>query len=196
MQTEIEAKFLNIEGETFRKKLKENNATLIYSERPMKRKNFDYPERTLEKNGGWVRVRDEGDIITLSYKRLVDRTIEGTKEISVEVNDFEKICNIFYAIGLVCKSYQETKREKWMLDGVEITIDTWPWIPTFVELEGESEERINTVASKLDLNRVEAVFGSVEVAYQDIYNVTEEEVDSWETITFIPVPEWLEIRRK
>jgi len=32
-------------------------------------------------------------------------------------------------------SYQETRREKWMLDDAEVTIDTWPWIPTFIEIE-------------------------------------------------------------
>ena len=41
-----------------------------------------------------------------------------------------------------------------------------------------------------------ALHGSVETAYQDLFDVTEDEIDSWEEITFIPVPDWLEIRRK
>ncbi|MFA5743113.1 MAG: hypothetical protein WCX77_02985 [Candidatus Paceibacterota bacterium] len=118
------------------------------------------------------------------------------KEISLAVEDFNKISNILLAIGLDSKSYQETKRERWDFDGVEVTIDTWPWIPAFVELEGVSEEKLKEAAVKLNLDWKSAVHGSVEIAYQKYYNVSEEEIDGWESITFIPVPDWLEVRRK
>ena len=196
MQTEIEAKFLGIKPDAIRGDLKKNKAVLVHSERRMKRKTFDYPDKKLRKSKGWIRVRDEGDKTTLAYKRLIDRTLEGTKEISVVVDNFDAICNLLIGIGLDCKSYQETKREKWILDKVEVTIDTWPWIPTFVELEGESETRLKDVAFKLGLDWAKALHGSVEIAYQAYYNVTEEEINSWEKITFIPVPDWLEVRRK
>lgn len=196
MEIEIEAKFLNIDIEALREALRSNGASLIHEERLMRRKNFDHPDARLEKIGGWIRVRDEGDKTTLAYKQLVDRTIEGTKEISVDVSDFEKVCDFLIAIGMNSKAYQETKRERWELDGVEVTIDTWPWIPTFVELEGHSEEKLKEVAVKLELVWSKALHGSVETAYQDCYNVSEEEIDGWELITFIPVPDWLEIRRK
>lgn len=196
MQTEIEAKFLDIKPDSIRATLEKNKAILIHPERIMRRKNFDYPDGKLEKIGGWIRVRDEGDKITLAYKRLINRTIEGTKEISVTVNSFDIICNLLLAIGLDCKSYQETKREKWILNEVEVTIDTWPWIPTFVELEGKSEKQLKDAAIKLGLNWEKTLHGSVETAYQAYYDATEEEINSWENITFIPVPDWLEIRKK
>lgn len=196
MQIEIEAKFLNVNKEAFRKILKKVGATLVHEERLMRRKNFDYPDSRLEKIGGWIRVRDEGNKVTFSYKQLINRNIDGTKEISLVVEDFEKITNLLLAIGLDNKSYQETKRERWDLDGVEVTIDTWPWIPTFVELEGISEQKLKGTAQKLGLNWQQAIHGSVENAYQTYYNVSEEDVDSWESITFVPVPDWLEIRKK
>lgn len=196
MQTEIEAKFLDIDVKAIRKQLKDVGAKFIHSEQLMRRKNFDYTDGRLEKIGGWIRVRDEGSIVTLAYKQLFNRTIEGTKEISVVVNDFDAICNLLLAIGLHNKSYQETKRERWELGGVEITIDTWPWIPTFVELEAYSEAKLRQAASALGLDWSKALHGSVETAYQNYYNVTEEEIDGWENITFVPVPEWLEVKRK
>ena len=196
MEIEIEAKFLNVDVNALREALQENGATLVHEERLMRRKNFDHTDGRLEEIGGWIRVRDEGDKTTLAYKQLIDRTIEGTKEISVMVDSFDKICDFLLAIGMDNKSYQETKRERWDMDGVEVTIDTWPWIPTFVELEGKSEENLKSVSEKLGLNWAKAIHGSVETAYQACYNVSEAEIDSWETITFTPVPEWLEIRRK
>lgn len=196
METEIESKFLDINVDDLRSLLKENNAKFIHEERSMKRKIFDYSDNRLQKIGGWVRVRDEGDKITLSYKQLIDRTIEGTKEISINVDDFDKACDLLISIGFDSKSYQETKRERWELDGVEVTIDTWPWIPTFLELEGASEEELKKVASKLNIDYNEALHGSVEIAYQKYYNVTDAEIDGWESIVFSDVPEWLEIKRK
>ena len=196
METELEAKFLDIEPDVLRAQLAKQGAALVYAQRMVKRKNFDYPDKRLEKIGGWIRLRNEGDKITLAYKRVIDRTLEGTKEICVNVNDFDKATNLLIAIGLDQKSYQETKREKWLYNDVEITIDTWPWIPTFVEFEGSTEEKLRNAVDAFGFDWSNALHGSVEVAYQRSYDVSEEEIDSWETITFIPIPDWLEIRRK
>jgi len=152
MQTEIEAKFPDINPDSIRTKLREVGAVQEHPEIFMRRKVFDYPDRRLEKIGGWVRVRDEGSQVTLSYKQLNDRTLHGTKEVSVIIDDFDKACELIEAIGLPAYSYQETKREKWMLGDVEITIDTWPWIPTFVEIEGATEESVRSVASRLQFD--------------------------------------------
>lgn len=196
MRTEVEAKFLNVDIKNFRKKLNFLNAGLIHPEVFMKRKTFDFPDGKLRKIGGWVRVRDESERITLSYKQLNDRTLHGTKEVNVKVNDFEKTCEFLLDIGLVQKSYQETKREKWVLDGNEITIDTWPWIPSFIEIESKNEKSLKKIVKKLGLNFENALHGSVENAYQKDFDVTDDEIDSWESITFIKTPKWLEKRRK
>ncbi len=197
MKTEIEAKFLNINVEKVRARLKEIGASLEYPERLMKRKVYDYPDEKLRKIGAWIRVRDEGDKkITLSYKQLQDRTLHGTKEITLDVSDFDIMCDFLQACGFDSKSYQETKREKWTIGNSEITIDTWPWIPTCLEIESLSEEEIHKVSDLLGFDWKNAIYGSIENAYQKYYNVTEDEIDGWEEITFIPVPDWLEIKRK
>ncbi len=196
METEIEAKFPDIDPDALRAKLRALGAKMEHPEVMMRRKPFDYPDNRLEKIGGWVRVRDEGDKITLSYKQLNDRTLHGTKELTVVVNDFEKTCDLMTAIGLEAKSYQETKREKWILDEVEVTIDTWPWIPTLVELEGPTEESVRTVAEQLGFRWENAMHGSVENVYQMHYDFTDSEIDHWERITFVPAPDWLLAKKK
>jgi len=75
-------------------------------------------------------------------------------------------------------------------------IDTWPWIPTFVEIEAHSEEKLKAAAEKLGLRWGDALYGSVEPAYQKYYDVTEKEIDSWPEIVFSPVPDWLLQRKK
>jgi len=197
MKTEIEAKFLNIDIEKTRNRLSEIGAKMEYPERLMKRKVFDYPDNKLNTEGAWVRVRDEGNKkITMSYKKLVDRSLHGTKEITIDVSDFQTACDFLLACGFDSKAFQETKREKWTLGESEITIDTWPWIPTFVEIESETEEEIRKVSNLLGFDWSKALHGSVETAYQDLFDVSEAEIDGWEEITFVPVPDWLEIKRK
>lgn len=125
-----------------------------------------------------------------------DRTLHGTKEITVVVDDFDRACDFLVASGMRVMSYQETKREKWNYNDVEITIDTWPWIPPFLEIEGPKEDSVKKTAVDLGLDWNMAMHGSVEPVYQMHYNVTEEEIDHWENITFIPVPKWLKKRKK
>lgn len=141
-------------------------------------------------------MRDEGDKITLSYKKLKDRSLYGTEEIMFTVPDFDQACRFLEKAHLQFTNYQETKREMWNLGTVEITIDTWPWIPTFLEIEGKDEEEIKNVAIKLGLNWDDVLHGSVENVYAKKYDVTEAEVCDWPEITFIDVPEWLEKKRK
>lgn len=60
MQTEVEAKFPNIDTVVFRSILTTLGASQEHPEILMRRKNFDYEDWKLEKVGGWIRVRDEG----------------------------------------------------------------------------------------------------------------------------------------
>ena len=196
MQTEIEAKFVDINPETLRVKLKKLGATQEHPEILMCRKVFDYPDSRLEKIGGWIRVRDEGKNVMMSYKQLNDRTLHGTKEITLRVGNFDDACNLLVSIGLEQKAYQETRREKWIYKNVEVAIDTWPWIPTFIELEGPSENLVKEVAADLGLDWKNAMHGSVETVYQMHYNFTESEIDHWPSITFTPPPAWLLAKKK
>jgi len=195
MQTEIEAKWLNINLDEMRDRLKVAGAVLANSERLMVRRTYDYEDNRLNNINGWIRVRDEGKKTTLSYKQLNDRTLNGTKEVCVLVDDFDTACRFLDAIGMRSKSYIETKRESWKFGDVEIELDTWPWIPSFVEIEASNENELKNVAEKLGLNYAHALHGSAELAYQDVYDVTEEEIDSWEEILFIDTPDWL-LKRK
>ena len=196
MQTEVEATFPDIDTNKLRKALVGAGAKQEYPEILMRRKTFDYEDWKLHKIGGWIRVRDEKNKTTLSYKQLNDRTLHGTKEVEVIVNDFDKTCEFLISIGLKVKSYQETKREKWKLGETEITIDTWPWIPTFVEVEAVGEESVKKVVDILGLDWNQAMYGSVENIYQMHYDFTNEEIDHWESITFVPEPNWLLAKKK
>jgi adenylate cyclase class 2 len=197
MLSKIEAKFLDVDYDQLKVRLKSAGATCMHPDRLTKRLTMDFPDKRLRRTAnGWVRVRDEGDRITLTYKQLNDRSIAGMQEVEAVVDDFEKTEELLKAIGLERCAYQETRRETWELDGVEIDLDQWPWIRPFVEVEGPHEAAVWSVVRKLGLDRSKAEYGSVEIVYQAEYDVTEEEIDNWERITFTKTPDWLKVKAR
>lgn len=191
MITEYECKFLDINQESLKEKLEAEGAVLIYPEFKMERVCFDFADKSLREKNAWVRVRKEHNKTTVTYKTSTKDSIDGAQELEVEVSDFDQMISIFKKIGMVEKSFQETRREEWVLDGVHIMIDEWPWIPPFVEIEGENEEKIKQTALKLGFDWNNAKFGSVEVVYQNYYKVSKDEINSWEKILFSEIPVWL-----
>ena len=167
MKTEIEAKFLSVDHDAIRAALTRLDATLEQPMRPMRRVTIDNPE--LKAKNAFVRVRDEGDRVTFTYKQFDALSIDGAKEIETTVGDFETAVSLLSAIGLPYRSLQESKRETWRLHNTEIVLDLWPHLDPYIEIEGDSESAIRGVAEALGLNWGSAVFGDVMVAYRAQY---------------------------
>ena len=187
MNNEIEASFLDINKDDMRKRLKAAGAKLGYSEILMRRVVFDTGPHS------FARVRDEGSKIVMTYKNYIDDTnIMGCKEVNLTVDSFDEAVKFLQGCHLEEKARQETYRELWLLDGTEVTIDTWPWIPSYIEIEGPSEDAVWLVAEKLGFTKEEAHFGAVDHIYQHYYGVDMDIVNnSTPVINFeIEPPEW------
>jgi len=165
MQTEFEATILDIEVNKVREKLEKLKAKLIQPERLMRRYIFA-PHSEKELKGVWVRVRDEADKVTMSFKKVEGDKIEDQKEICLTIDSFDEGYEFLKAIGLKQKAYQETKRELWLLNDVEVTIDTWPGLEPFLEIEGQSELVVKKVVEVLGYDYNKAIFGAVDVVYE------------------------------
>lgn len=163
MKTEIEAMFPDIDHDTIREQLKKLGGVCEHPMRDMRRALVE--TEAMKNDDAFLRVRDEGDKVTLTYKRHDDYGLHGTKEIETTVGDYESMIAILEASGLTPTTYQESRRETWQLDGVEVVLDEWPWIPTYIEIEGETEEAVRDVASKLNLDWNNALHGGVDVIY-------------------------------
>jgi len=134
----------------------------------MKRIVFELPVGH-EIPGGWLRVRDEGDKITMSLKIVDGDKIESQKEICLKIDDFNEGVKFLESIGAKQKAYQESYREFWLLDGVEVTIDEWPYLEPYVEVEAKSEEEVRRVSEKLEFDYSQALFCSVDILYNKKY---------------------------
>ena len=74
-------------------------------------------------------------------------------------------------IGFMPRNYQENKRIQYTLDNVEIDIDTWPMIPTYLEIEGNSEEEVNNMVKKLGLSNLKITTLNCDDIYREFYNI-------------------------
>ncbi len=183
---EIEVKFLNIDPELIEKKLKEIGAEKVF-ERFYKRKVFDYPDLRFDRMGAWIRLRDEGDKITLTFKqRLGVKTHDGKtnddsmEEIEFEVSDFEKTAEFLTKIGLKEKIFEENKRIRYQLDNIELDIDFWPQLEPYLEIESSSWKEIDKVIEMLKLNPEDKKIFST---YQ-IYQLKGIDENDYQEITF------------
>ncbi len=152
---EIEVKFLDINKQEIENKLvnlgAEKVLDILY-----RRRVFDYSDLRLSEDNSWLRLRDEGDKVTLTYKKRFGTgekfKDEGMYEKEIVVSDFEKTADILNAIGMVEKFYEENKRVKYLLDDVEFCLDEWPLIPIYLEIEGKDWDTTKEAVEKIGLD--------------------------------------------
>ncbi|WP_129841585.1 class IV adenylate cyclase [Streptomyces sp. RFCAC02] len=164
MKHEYEAKFLAIDVAALRARLTALGAVQAFPRTLLTRKIF---ENDALRTGAWVRLRDEGSRSTLTLKQVTDpTTIDGTTEIETEITDLHAMADILRHIGLTEVRYQENYREEWTLGEVAFDFDTWPDLPTFLEIEGPDEASVRQATAALGLDYAEARFGSVDEIYK------------------------------
>ncbi|HET7629960.1 MAG TPA: class IV adenylate cyclase [Candidatus Saccharimonadales bacterium] len=168
MQDEIEAKFLDINFDELRAKLEAAGGKMEKPMRLMRRVTIHNEFMRTDKDA-FVRVRDEGDKVVITYKQFDELSVDGTKEIEVEVNDFDKTVELLAQAGLPYDSLQESKRETWKFESCEVVLDEWPWLKPYIEVEGPNEAAVRQAAEGLGLDWQNAVFGDVMAAYRAEY---------------------------
>lgn len=97
----------------------------------------------------WVRLRDNGKVVTLTVKEIAHDGIDGTREMEITVDDFDTTNELLEKLGYKAKSYQENRRTSFILDGAKLEIDEWPMIPPYLEIEADSKEQVLKVATKM-----------------------------------------------
>ncbi|MCI8655569.1 MAG: CYTH domain-containing protein [Clostridia bacterium] len=91
----------------------------------------------------WIRVRQTNRITTLTVKHIL--ADNGTKiqqmlETEMIVPSMKEANDFLEALGYSHKCYEEKKRITYKLNEHIIDIDTWPQIPTYMEIEGKDEK--------------------------------------------------------
>ena len=174
--TEYEIKVLNIDVVTVRKKLLDEG----FKELPQQ--NFRRNVYTLDNVNAWIRLRTDGGKTTLTYKEYVADTIDGVKELETTVGDFSAMHGILEKAGLTSKTYQENRRTRFEKPGavVEVSIDEWPHVPPYMEIEGGSEDEVRKYLQLLDLSNHEQTSAPTSEVYKR-YGL---DLDNYMNLTF------------
>jgi adenylate cyclase class 2 len=175
MKTEFEATYIDIDVEKIKGALVANGATLTKEEFLQRRCVFRLPKETATEHN-FLRVRDEGGKVSLTLKDVTGKTIDGQKEIQFNIDDFEGAVSLLSTIGCEKKSFQESRREVWNIGDTEIVFDTWPFLETYIEIEGPDEEAVKEVSAKLGMDYGNALFCTVDEIYKMKYGVSIEEL--------------------
>jgi len=119
----------------------------------------------LEKPGTYIRVRDEGHRITMTYKyKAPDSKFEDENEINI--NNFDEAVNILLGIGCKKKYYYEKMREIWTVKNTEIVFDSNPGIDDRMEIESKSKSELSEMVKYFEVKPSE-----VKDRYMDLFEL-------------------------
>ena len=106
----------------------------------------DFLRKFVNNQKKWIRLRQTKDTTTIAIKHVLaddGSGIQQMQETEIEVPSIKEANELLEGLGFAYRSYQEKRRISYEFNGYEIDIDTWPGIPTYMEVEGESEEKLD-----------------------------------------------------
>lgn len=167
MKTEYEIRVLEVDAEEMIKKIEMLGGRKVGE---FNQRRYVYDLKPVQENK-WIRLRTNETETTLTFKNIERNTMDGTKELEIKVDDFEKTNELLNILGYNARNYQENKRIRYILDGIEIDFDSWPMIPTYMEIEGPNEESINEIIDKLNISKDKITALNCNDIYKTIYNI-------------------------
>ena len=172
MNTEFEIRILEVDVDKVMHTLESMGATKV-GEYFQRRYVYDLVPDSSDK---FVRIRDNGEKVTITYKDKTIRTISGTKELELEISDFDKANELLNLIGFNNGHYVENKRITYELEDAEFDIDTYPDIPTYMEIEGKNIEEVENILKLLNIDSSKVSALNCEDIYKEIYHINIEDI--------------------
>ena len=170
MNKEIEARFLDIDKQKLVEKLKALGAR-DKGDVMLTEVIFYDADNTWPDEGRFVRVRSSNSGTILTYKHNKEQTIDSAREIEFAVPEATLAEQFLENIGLVAARHQEKYRHTFEFNDVTIDIDTWPRIPSYVELEGNSEDDLKAAAKELTLDWNAVELRDPKLVIEQVYKV-------------------------
>lgn len=170
LHQEVEVRFLEIDPIQLKSKLTQLGAQDL-GEELLKETIFS------DEAGKWpakqtrIRIRTSSKGIKLAYKEHHEDSATGTTEIEFEIGDAEKCAALLKKLHVIPWREQEKKRHTFQLGEVTVDIDTWPQVPTYVELEGPSEEALKQAAKQLGLTWSEVILENAQRVIEKYYKI-------------------------
>jgi len=123
---------------------------------------FDFSGDALRAADRGLRIRkqigEDGEKVIVTYKGpREDNPFKSRQEIETSVGEFEFMSQILLALGMKRNIVIEKKRDVWLYGGCEVCLDELPLLGKFIEVEGESADKISEVLDALSLSGLEHI---------------------------------------
>jgi len=171
---EFEAKFLDIDIESLYKKLKALGGVKKQENTIFRRSVYNL----CDIKRGYVRVRDEGNKVTMTAKIYKDPKFPDEYEVEIKDN-FEKGRDFLENLNLKEKAYHETMRETWRVpfgkkkELCEIAIDRIPGLPLYIEVECKTEKDLNKSIKLLEMDKSKIGYGAYGKVFDVYYGISQ-----------------------
>ncbi|NTW45878.1 MAG: CYTH domain-containing protein [Candidatus Moranbacteria bacterium] len=163
MKTEFEGRILGVDPEALVRILEELGAEKV-GEYLYRRHIYDLEPG---KDEAWIRLRTDGQTTTLTIKERERDAVDGMKELEFPVGDFDTAHLFVERLGRPARWKQENRRIRYVLDGIEIDIDSWPLIPPYLEVEGDSVEAVERMIERLGFSLSDMVTFGTKAIYEN-----------------------------
>lgn len=115
---------------------------------------FDTAEDRLLRADRALRLRCSGKKNVLTYKGTQRQSrYKQRQEIQTTVGEPQALRDLLECLGFNQSLLLEKRRESWLLDCCRVELDTLPFLGSFVEVEGPSEQDIIRVLGQLQLDK-------------------------------------------
>ncbi len=149
MPKEYEVDILNINREEAVARLNELGAKHVGTHH-FRRMEFRL-EGDSDAGHSWIRVRTDGKKTTLTMKTYNLGGFNPMDEYEVETGGFEDTIRIMSRLAKSRCIYFENDRDAYRLDDLYITLDKWPEIPLFMEIEAPDEAKLRAAAAMIGI---------------------------------------------
>jgi adenylate cyclase class 2 len=164
--TEIEVKFLVNNLKNIESRLQDLGARLVQNRILEKNLRFDLPDATLRNSFKVLRLRQDEQAI-LTYKgpgKVVDR-IRAREEWEVTVSDLSVMQKILESLGYAIEFTYEKYRTTYDINFALVMLDEMP-LGHFIEIEGDSNDSIISLANQLHLDFSAAISESYQLLFE------------------------------
>jgi adenylate cyclase, class 2 len=167
---ETEVKFYVVHLDQVAVRLNELQARLVQARVLETNLRFDLPDGSLTSTGRVLRLRRDTQS-RLTYKGAGQNKsgVLDRQEIEFVVEDGQKARQFLEALGYRKSMYYEKFRTTYELDETLIMLDEMPY-GSFLEIEGETVERIQALSARLHLNWNAAIPSSYTALFDNLRN--------------------------
>jgi adenylate cyclase class 2 len=97
------------------------------------------------KDNTWnkLRLRQVDNVNKITYKKVIEKSwIMHNEELEISFDDYEQMKSLFISIGFEQYWASQKRRISYTWNNIHFDIDTYPGIPTYVEVESDNEDDV------------------------------------------------------